>query len=181
MSERKQASNRRNAATSTGPKPVEGKSSSSRNALRHGIFGSGSLLGNEDPAESDAFFRSLVQDLRSQEALKLIHAERIASTIWRQRRLVCTETAAVAFRQATYDTLKMLIGVPDLARLNDLSSQPLGDAELQQLVSCKKNSRVARGTAGAYVCPEVGAEPKSQECDFSKRSQINAFEAVIAR
>ena len=141
MSERKQASNRRNAARSTGPKSAEGKSSSSRNALRHGILGSGLLLGDEDPAEYDALFQSLVQDLRPQGALELIHVERIATAIWRQRRLIRAETAAVAFRQAANDTRKMLtetLGVPDSARIKDPSLQPLDDAELKQLVSFRE-------------------------------------------
>lgn len=141
MSERTQASNRRNAARSTGPKSAEGKSSSSRNALRHGILGSGLLLGDEDPAEYDTLFQSLVQDLRPQGALELIHVERIATAIWRQRRLIRAETAAVAFRQAANDTRKMLtetLGVPDSARIKDPSLQSLDDAELQQLVSYRK-------------------------------------------
>ena len=141
MSDRKQASNRRNAARSTGPKSAEGKSSSSRNALRHGILGSGLLLGDEDPAEYDALFQSLVQDLRPQGALELIHLERIATAIWRQRRLIRAETAAVAFRQAASDTRKMLtetLGVPDSVRIKDPSLQPLDDNELQKLVSYRK-------------------------------------------
>ena len=108
MSETKRAINRRNAQKSSGLRSSNGKAASSKNALRHGILGSGLLLVDENPADYDVLFQSLVQDLRPHGALEIIHVERIAAAIWRQRRLIRAETAAVAFRQAADDTRKML-------------------------------------------------------------------------
>ena len=56
ISEAKLLANRRNASRSTGPKTPEGKARSRRNALKHGLTGSGVALPTEDQAEiSDRF------------------------------------------------------------------------------------------------------------------------------
>jgi hypothetical protein len=52
--DRQLAANRANAQKSTGPRTPEGKSASSRNALKSGIYSKALLIPGEDPAEFEA-------------------------------------------------------------------------------------------------------------------------------
>ncbi|MEM9355840.1 MAG: hypothetical protein AAGB04_06485 [Pseudomonadota bacterium] len=85
--------NRRNATLSTGPTTREGKLTSSRNAIRHGLFTSRLLLDDEDPAELDELMSDLATSLSPVGPVEHALVERIAIAMWRQRRLVAAETA----------------------------------------------------------------------------------------
>ena len=135
-SEKSRVANRTNAKQSSGPKSSAGKARSSQNARAHGVLSAGLLLKNEDPADYDQLFQSLVEDMRPHGTLELIHVERIAAAVWRQRRLICDESA-VAFRQVADDTRKMLtdtLGVSDSSRIPDTFG-PLSDDEIRELGS----------------------------------------------
>ena len=94
-SEQRRAANRANAVRSTGPATTKGKAVACRNATRHGLLSTRLLLDDEDPAE----FGSLLLDLQSTLAplgsAELLLVERIAIALWRQRRLVAAESAAI--------------------------------------------------------------------------------------
>jgi hypothetical protein len=135
-SEKSKAANQANAKQSRGPKSLAGKARSSQNARAHGVLSAGLLLKDEDPAEYDQLFQALVEDMRPHGTLELIHIERIAAAVWRQRRLIRAESAAVAFRQAADDTRKMLtdtLGVSDSSRIPDVALGPLSDDEIREL------------------------------------------------
>ncbi len=96
MTTLKQASaNRENARLSTGPKSDEGKRVVSANRISHGILSSRLLLEDERAEEFQALFNDLQLQLRPVGALELSLVEKIAVTLWRQRRLVKAETATV--------------------------------------------------------------------------------------
>jgi hypothetical protein len=87
--------NRINALRSTGPTSPAGKAAVARNAVRHGILGGTLLLADEDPSEFHGLLDDLSTSLRPVGALELALVERIAVSLWRQRRLVRAETAAI--------------------------------------------------------------------------------------
>jgi hypothetical protein len=95
-SEQQIAANRSNSLKSTGPNTDTGKAIVSNNALKHGVFSRGLLIEGEKPAE----FRQLVDDLtrafKPASAIEAALVDRIAVTMWRQRRLVSAESAALA-------------------------------------------------------------------------------------
>lgn len=135
-SSRTRAANKVNAQKSTGPRTNSGKARSAGNARVHGILSANLLIDGESPADYDLLFQSLVQDLRPVGALELIHVERIATAIWRQRRLIRAESAAVKFRLEADDTRKMLtdtLGIAESARFKNI--EPLSDGELRHLGS----------------------------------------------
>jgi len=78
--------NRRNAQRSTGPKTAEGKSSSSRNNLRHGLTGHISLLPTEDREAHDAFCNELVESFSPETPMESQLAQSIAEDSWRLNR-----------------------------------------------------------------------------------------------
>ena len=93
ISEKQLVANQKNAGVSTGPQTGAGKAVASGNAIRHGIFSSQLVLADEEPDHFHALVAALQNDLRPVGALELTLVERIAVSIWRQRRLVQAETA----------------------------------------------------------------------------------------
>jgi hypothetical protein len=87
--------NQNNAKKSTGPVTVKGKQTVSNNALKHGLFSKTLILTDEDPDEYKSLLDQLLQELHPIGLLEQTLVERIALTLWRQRRLVRAETANI--------------------------------------------------------------------------------------
>lgn len=94
--EQRLAANRANAMLSTGPVTEAGKAVASRNAIRHGLLSTRLLLDDEDPADFETLVSELCRSLGPVGTIELALVERIAVTLWRQRRLVRAETASIA-------------------------------------------------------------------------------------
>ena len=88
--------NRANASVSTGPVTATGKAVASRNATRHGLLSSRLLFEGEDAEAFEDLLTELGRSLRPSGAAECALVERIAVTLWRQRRLVGAESAALA-------------------------------------------------------------------------------------
>lgn len=87
--------NQNNAKKSTGPVTVQGKQTVANNALKHGVFSKSLILSDEDPTEYKSLINQLLQELHPSGLLEQTLVERIALTLWRQRRLVRAETANI--------------------------------------------------------------------------------------
>ncbi|MGH8580551.1 MAG: hypothetical protein ACREVK_10700 [Gammaproteobacteria bacterium] len=98
--------NRKNAEKSTGPKTPEGKLAVACNAVKHGLFARQLILSDEDPAEYQALVDGLQDALSPVGALEYALVERIAVTLWRQRRLVRAETAAIELKRQDREIAK---------------------------------------------------------------------------
>jgi hypothetical protein len=90
------AANRANARLSTGPSTSAGKAVTSLNAMRHGLLSARMFLDDEDPAAFQSLCGELAQSLKPADAIETALVERIAVTLWRQRRLVQAEAASLA-------------------------------------------------------------------------------------
>jgi hypothetical protein len=84
--------NRRNALKSTGPKTINGKRSSRRNALRHGLTAETVIEGLEDTEDYRAFEAAIISDYDAQTAVERELVLRLASLLWRMRRAISIET-----------------------------------------------------------------------------------------
>ena len=93
--EKQICANQQNAQKSTGPKSIEGKHKVSANRITHGILSSKLLLAGEDAQDYQSLHDDLQAQLRPVGALELGLVEKIAVVLWRQRRLVGAETAAI--------------------------------------------------------------------------------------
>ena len=93
--EQRLAANRSNGLKSTGPRTAEGKMAARYNATRHGLLSTRLLLEDEDPDEFAQLLCDLQQSLAPAGAIELALVERIAITLWRQRRLVSAEAASL--------------------------------------------------------------------------------------
>jgi hypothetical protein len=84
--------NRRNALCSTGPRTEEGKQQSRRNALRHGLTAETVIDGLEDSEDYRAFEAAVIADYDAQTAVERELVLRLASLLWRLRRIISIET-----------------------------------------------------------------------------------------
>ena len=105
--------NRANAQKSTGPTSEEGKARASRNAFRHGLRSQQMFVGGEDPKEFKALCEDISASLRPVGVIEHALAHRVAVTLWRQRRLLAAEAAAITLRQRDHEIAKALDQISD--------------------------------------------------------------------
>src|SRR5208283_5777294 len=84
--------NRLNALKSTGPKTEEGKRISRRNALRHGLTAETVIDGLEDGEDYRGFEAAIIADYDARTAVERELVLRLASLLWRLRRIISIET-----------------------------------------------------------------------------------------
>ena len=130
--------NRANAQRSTGPLTANGRVRASANATRHGLFSGKLLLEDEDPAEFDTLLSELQTALRPAGAVELALVERVAVAMWRQRRLVQAETAALFL---TRQPRQIAVGVSSelgLSHSAELKEENLAPFDAEQAQRCQK-------------------------------------------
>ncbi len=116
-SERKIAANRRNTGRSTGPSTEESKAISSRNAVTHGLTASGGLLPGERPEDYSLLRDRIFARFAPGDALEDELVERIASLLWRLRRIPAFEAALFAWANACREEESLFAsGEPRLTR-----------------------------------------------------------------
>lgn len=91
--ELQKAANQRNALMSTGPRSLAGKARSSMNAIKHGLTAPHAMLPGEDVNEFEGLRHAMFGSIRPEGALENQLVERIASLIWRLRRVQAFEVA----------------------------------------------------------------------------------------
>ena len=84
--------NRRNSQLSTGPRTSAGKSTSSRNATRSGIYAESVLITGEDPAELAALTREYEDSCRPVGPRERAVVDTLIHTDWLIRRMRLLET-----------------------------------------------------------------------------------------
>jgi hypothetical protein len=84
--------NRLNALKSTGPRTEEGKRISRRNALRHGLTAETVIDGLEDIEDYRGFEAAIISDYDAETAVERELVLRLASLLWRLRRIIAIET-----------------------------------------------------------------------------------------
>ena len=138
-SEKQLRANQQNALKSTGPRTSEGKTVVSNNRMTHGILSSKLLLPNENEDEYRALLADLQNDLRPVGTLELTLVERIAVSLWRQRRLIRAETANVSLdmsRQAIADTVGAGLGIGKYS-VNALKADDLDPPDQEMIAWCR--------------------------------------------
>ena len=109
--ERKKASNRKNARKSTGPRSLSGKAVVSRNARKHGLLSRHLIVEGESQEEFSELLNLLMEEFQPVGMVEHALVERVGIALWRQRRLVRAESAEVSLNQLRFgDTEKKEIG-----------------------------------------------------------------------
>lgn len=87
------SANRANAQKSTGAITQAGKAKVSQNALTHGLFSKQLILADENPLDYQLLLEQLQQELSPVGILEQSLVERVAISLWKQKRLLKAETA----------------------------------------------------------------------------------------
>jgi hypothetical protein len=106
--------NRRNALKSTGPRTINGKQASRRNALRHGLTAETLIEPLEDAESYRTFEAAIVAEYLPQSPVEKELVHRLASLFWRLRRATSIETGLLrlqseilqGFRSSRQKTIK---------------------------------------------------------------------------
>ena len=88
-------SSARSNSKALGPRTQQGKQKSSRNATKHGVFSKVIVLSYESRAEYEELLAGLRETLQPEGALEELLVEKLATTVWRQRRLLLAESAEI--------------------------------------------------------------------------------------
>jgi hypothetical protein len=104
--------NRRNALRSSGPRTEEGKQQSRRNALRHGLTAETVIEGLEDSEDYRAFEAAVIADYDAQTAVERELVLRLASLLWRLRRIISIETDLLRIQSDIVHERRAATGVP---------------------------------------------------------------------
>lgn len=83
------------ASKAAGPRTKEGKERSKHNAIKHGIFSKIVLLKDESRSEFNAVLNGLRNDFRPEGVLEETLVEKLASLLWRYRRMLIAERAEI--------------------------------------------------------------------------------------
>lgn len=98
VSEARAAANRLNAAKSTGPKTVEGKEVSRRNAFKHGLTGEGVVVSDDDREEIERRAEALAGEFAPRSPSGELMVRKMATLSVRSERAASRELAAVAVK-----------------------------------------------------------------------------------
>jgi hypothetical protein len=90
--------NRRNGLKSSGPRTEEGKHISRRNAFRHGLTAETVIDGLEDSEDYRGFEAAIIADYDAETAVERELVLRLASLLWRLRRIIAIETDLFAIQ-----------------------------------------------------------------------------------
>lgn len=90
-SEMQVVANRENAKKSTGPKTLEGQTTSCQNAMKHGLLTRDLLIRDEKQEDLEQFRQMVYEALCPQGAVEELLVEKIINTTWRIRRLTQAE------------------------------------------------------------------------------------------
>ena len=136
-SEQRLAANRANALKSTGPRSVEGKIEVKKNATRHGLVSTQLLLDDECPDEFQRLQSELQLALSPVGFVELALVERIAITLWRQRRLVTAESAAIGLTRMARRIAAGVTSEMGLGYGSELKETDLQPFDPDQISWCK--------------------------------------------
>ncbi|WP_343618679.1 hypothetical protein [Ralstonia sp.] len=137
---RQREANLLNSRRSSGPRSAVGKAKASRNALKHGILGTHLLLADESADEFRLLLDGLQASLSPVGDLEVVLVERIAVTVWRQRRLVRAETAHVELNRrldikSNRHQIERALGMA-YPEIEDKHLRPIDDIEEMEIERC---------------------------------------------
>jgi hypothetical protein len=143
-----------NGAKSCGPVTAEGKATSSRNAVKYGIFSKDLLLPGESQEDFDILLNALMDEHQPAGHLEASLLERLAVTMWRQQRLVKAERANIILQQRSELSSK-LVNDSLLEKLNpdgltDVIAQLTGGGDKAMLIRDAQMMNIRTETMSRY-------------------------------
>jgi hypothetical protein len=156
--------NRANAQYSTGPRSVEGKAASSRNAFRFGVHSEAIIIPGEDPAELEQLQQQYEIELDPHGPVECALFQMIVRADWLLRRLSRIEAEVIRTR---------------MAAVENPGENSLGDVYAQDAVAFKLLMSIDRRQQALYR-QYFGALKQLQEI-HAARSQSDIYRAMLGQ
>lgn len=83
------------SSRSTGPTSVAGKQRSSKNATKHGFLSKSLMIDGERRQDYNQLFAGLMEAHQPANTAEQVLVEKLAVSLWKQRRLIRVETASI--------------------------------------------------------------------------------------
>jgi len=87
--------NRQNSQKSTGPRTAHGKTASSKNAVKHGLFANDTVIEGENQADYDEYLDNFLAELEPKGMFETMMAERFICLTWRLKRAERMQNQAI--------------------------------------------------------------------------------------
>ena len=138
------AANRQNAMRSTGPKTAAGKTTSSRNALKHGLLTAGMLLPDEDPRELAALAEAIRERLAPEGEMEHALVDRVVACLWRLRRVHEVEGSLYRYHLGQIHDHRRKFGRPMRSDEAESAAAELGRASIRDGNGANAFTKLAR-------------------------------------
>jgi hypothetical protein len=153
-SEKQIQANRANAKRSTGPKSGNGKSIARMNAYKHGLTAETIVIGDEDPKAFEALRAQLLEEYNPRPGIESELVERLASLMWRMRRIPKFEAALIENRRDSLLAERRRFPNP----INDETTKRTPDKDIAVAF---QNSRDTLGTLFRYEAALMNASNRT--------------------
>ena len=174
--------NRRNALRSTGPRTEGGRRQSRRNALRHGLTAETVIDGLEDSEDYRAFEETVIADYDAQTAVERELLLRLASLLWRLRRIISIETDLLKIQSDIVRKHRSVCRGQSVEPEGGSGSSTLSSQRLAQCVDPQSDSRRARAQLGKLGCVALaGGAPADPSEELSAPSKIGRVGQRLGR
>ncbi|HEG42556.1 MAG TPA: hypothetical protein ENH94_00755 [Phycisphaerales bacterium] len=134
--------NRQNAQRSTGPKTPEGKSTVAQNGIKHGLTSSQNLIKGESQAEFDLYSEQLYKEHDPVGSMETHLVERIITIIWRLKRVIRAQTAALNSLHYSHNNKPVIRGLDAILKPKNDSPPPPDHEFGEVIVKDTVNSKV---------------------------------------
>src|SRR5579884_2493180 len=152
ITEAQLAANRANAQKSTGPKTIDGKTNSSRNSFKHGLYSKQLVVGAEEAAALDELKSNLRVEHQPANETEGILVNELAEQFWRLRR-------ARRYEASLLDSAEVLI--PHLTLVQRMMSS--AERGFHKALTALRQLQKDRGFVPANSQPAEPAEPPPTE------------------
>lgn len=195
------AANKANSKKSTGAATPAGKAAVAKNALKHGLLSQRLILAGEDAQDFEALLAGLLQSTAPDGMLEQLMVEKVAVALWRQKRLVAAESAAIELgrgmsRQTNQNELNKTLGylyggdeincVVKSGELSGITEDDLEYDALNKAIIAEyqaldddviENEDMARlEKESPLLFAELKTEAEDEEIDFTEYTQGNLRE-----
>jgi hypothetical protein len=165
-SQKKIEANRANARLSSGPKSSFGKSKSSKNATKHGVYAVSTLL----PDEDEALFKAIRTEQRdrfpSKSYVDRALVDQLVAELWRLRRISRAE---------------FLLGCEIREHLKNAGPLKLTEPEKALLAQYEKNPNALSRKFTAFRSKAHGDETSASEDDIATGKQLQIYDQMMEK
>jgi hypothetical protein len=184
---KQRAANALNAKSSTGPKTVAGKSTSSQNAITHGLLAKCALMPGDDEAEYAALHAMLYQDFAPSGGYWELLVDDLADLYWRLGRILHMEGEIVVYARLAVQRAAITAKVTNAESkakkidkiLNCSTSPEVKILQEKEAAAQAEVTKARSGVGGAFLYTVENGDPLAKLARHETRIR-NEIRKIVA-